>query len=58
MVRASLTLRPVGVYFAVMSAETAGILLGVLSALMSAFIFWGGFVEQNRANREYRAKSQ
>jgi hypothetical protein len=41
-----------------MSAETAGILLGVFSALMSAFIFWGGFVEQNRANREYRTKSQ
>ena len=41
-----------------MSAQMAGILLSVFSVLMSAFIFWGGFVEQNRSNREYRAKSK
>jgi hypothetical protein len=35
------------------SAEVAGILLGIFSAIMSVVIYWGGFAEQKRANAEY-----
>jgi hypothetical protein len=34
------------------SAQVAGILLGVFSGIVSVVLFVGGFVEQNRANRE------
>jgi hypothetical protein len=34
------------------SAQVAGILLGVFSVIVSIVLFWGGFVEQRRANRE------
>jgi len=38
------------------SAQTAGILLGVFSLLMSAFIVWGGFAEEKRANADRDAR--
>jgi len=34
----------------------AGILLGVFSLVFGAFIFWGGFVEQRRANKDFAAR--
>jgi len=35
------------------SAEVAGILLGIFSVIMSVVIYWGGFAEQKRANADY-----
>jgi hypothetical protein len=40
------------------SAQTAGILLGIFSLLMSAFIYWGGFVEEKRANANRDARAR
>jgi hypothetical protein len=34
------------------TAQTTGILLGVFSLGFVAFIIWGGFSEQKRANSE------
>jgi hypothetical protein len=36
--------------------QTVGILLGVFSGLVGALIFWGGFAEQARANKEFEAR--
>jgi len=38
------------------SAQIAGILLGIFSLLMSALIFWGGFLEEKRANASRDAR--
>jgi hypothetical protein len=38
------------------SAQVVGLLLGVFSVLMSAFIIWGAFAEQQRANAERDAR--
>jgi hypothetical protein len=32
------------------SAQTAGILLGIFSGIAAAIIYWGGFAEEKRAN--------
>jgi hypothetical protein len=32
------------------SPQVVGILLGVFSAVAAAIIYWGGFVEEKRAN--------
>jgi hypothetical protein len=34
------------------SAQVAGILCGVFAAFMSVLIYWGGFAEQQRANKD------
>lgn len=34
------------------SAQVAGILLGVFSVVVSVVIFWGAYAEQNRSNRD------
>lgn len=39
-----------------MSAQTAGILLGIFSAVAAAVFYWGGFVEEKRANQEFDAR--
>jgi hypothetical protein len=31
------------------SAQTAGILLGIFSGIAAAVIYWGGFAEEKRA---------
>ena len=38
------------------SAQIAGILLGVFSVLASAFIIWGAFAEEKRANADRDAR--
>jgi len=35
------------------SAQTVGIVLGLFSAAVAAVLYWGGFVEQARANRVF-----
>jgi hypothetical protein len=35
------------------SAQVAGILLGVFAVIMSIVIYLGGFAEQKRANEDY-----
>lgn len=37
------------------SAQTAGILLGIFSIFASLVVFWGAYAEQNRTNRDARA---
>jgi hypothetical protein len=39
-----------------MSAQLAGILCGVFALVMAAVIYWGGFVEQERANKDFSAR--
>lgn len=39
-----------------MTPEVAGLLMGLFAAVFSAFLYWGGFQEQKRINRELSAR--
>jgi len=38
------------------SAQLAGILCGVFAVLMSIVIYWGGFAEEHRAEKEHASR--